>query len=181
MTVYLFTKYLRFFIESRWRLFCHLYYIHSLNLLFYKKEDWLRLEMFHKSSIYRSLYKKKRNRTVTLPTKEGEKKNSYLINIYISATMLFLVTYSTVLWGHSTYLVGGYEINWSWFQLLCYYTMFIMLPMLFTHVWDEGPTTWHHWNNNIKGGSSFLFTIGNADFELNISVILSASGNPLFS
>ena len=32
-----------------------------------------------------------------------------------------------------------------------------------------------------KGGSSFLFTIGNADFELNTSVILSASGNILFS
>ena len=29
-----------------------------------------------------------------------------------------------------------------------------------------------------KGGSSFLFTIGNADFELTTSVILSASGNP---
>ena len=28
-----------------------------------------------------------------------------------------------------------------------------------------------------RGGSSFLFTIGNADFELNTSVILSASGN----
>ena len=33
--------------------------------------------------------------------------------------------------------------------------------------------------NSIKGGSSFLFTIGNADFELTMSVILSASGNPL--
>ena len=32
-----------------------------------------------------------------------------------------------------------------------------------------------------KGGSSFLFTIGNADFELNTSVILSASGNIVFS
>ena len=32
-----------------------------------------------------------------------------------------------------------------------------------------------------KWGSSFLFTIGNADFELNTSVILSASGNILFS
>ena len=30
-----------------------------------------------------------------------------------------------------------------------------------------------------KGGSSFLFTIGNADFELITSVILSASGNLL--
>ena len=28
-----------------------------------------------------------------------------------------------------------------------------------------------------KSGSSFLFTIGNADFELNTSVLLSASGN----
>ena len=35
--------------------------------------------------------------------------------------------------------------------------------------------------NTIKGGSSFVFTIGNADFELNTSVILSASGNTLFS
>ena len=35
--------------------------------------------------------------------------------------------------------------------------------------------------NNIKGGPSFLFTIGNADFELNTSVILSTSGNPLCS
>ena len=33
----------------------------------------------------------------------------------------------------------------------------------------------------LKGVSSFLFTIGNADFELNTSVILSASGNMLFS
>ena len=32
-----------------------------------------------------------------------------------------------------------------------------------------------------KGGSSFLFTIGNTNFELNTSVILSASGNILFS
>ena len=32
-----------------------------------------------------------------------------------------------------------------------------------------------------KRGSSILFTIGNADFELNTSVILPASGNPLFS
>ena len=31
-----------------------------------------------------------------------------------------------------------------------------------------------------KRGSSFLFTIGNADFELNTSVILAASGNPNF-
>ena len=30
--------------------------------------------------------------------------------------------------------------------------------------------------NNLKGGSSILFTIGNADFELNTSVILSVSG-----
>ena len=35
--------------------------------------------------------------------------------------------------------------------------------------------------NTIRGGSSFLFTIGNADFELNTSVILAASGNILFS
>ena len=32
-----------------------------------------------------------------------------------------------------------------------------------------------------KGGSSFLFTIGNANFELNTSLILSASGNLLLS
>ena len=37
------------------------------------------------------------------------------------------------------------------------------------------------WEKTIKGGSSFLFTIGNADFELNKSVILSSSGNILFS
>ena len=39
----------------------------------------------------------------------------------------------------------------------------------------------HHQVNNLKGGSSFLFTIGNDDFELNTSVILAASGNLLFS
>ena len=33
--------------------------------------------------------------------------------------------------------------------------------------------------NTIKGGSSFLFTIENADFELTTSVILAASGNQL--
>ena len=38
-----------------------------------------------------------------------------------------------------------------------------------------------HDTNTIKGGSSFLLTMGNADFDLNASVILSASGNPLFS
>ena len=49
--------------------------------------------------------------------------------------------------------------------------------MLFAHVHDDGVTTWHHQENTIKGGSSFLFTIGNAGFELNTSVILSALGN----
>ena len=53
--------------------------------------------------------------------------------------------------------------------------------MLFAHAHDDGATIWHHWENTIKGGSSFLFTIGNADFELNTSVIPSASGNMLFS
>ena len=47
----------------------------------------------------------------------------------------------------------------------------------YSHVHDNRATKWHHWENTIKGGSSFLFTIGNADFELNTSVILSASGN----
>ena len=31
-----------------------------------------------------------------------------------------------------------------------------------------------------EGGSSFLFTIADADFELNTSVILSSSGNIIF-
>ena len=55
-----------------------------------------------------------------------------------------------------------------------------MLLMLYAHVCDDGATAWHHQVNTIKGGSSFLFTIGNADFELPTSVILSASGNQLF-
>ena len=52
---------------------------------------------------------------------------------------------------------------------------------LFARACGDRATAWHHWENTIKGGSSFLFTIGNADFELNTSVILSASGNMLFS
>ena len=63
---------------------------------------------------------------------------------------------------------------------LCYYAC-TMLLMLFACACDDIATTWHHWENTIKGGSSFLFIIGNADFELNISVILSSSGNILFS
>ena len=62
-------------------------------------------------------------------------------------------------------------------MLLCLHYVF----MLFAHAHDDGATAWHHWENTIKGGSSFLFTIGNADFELNTSVILSASGSTLFS
>ena len=50
--------------------------------------------------------------------------------------------------------------------------------MLFACAHDDRATALHHWENTIKVGSSFLFTIGNADFELNTSVILSASGNP---
>ena len=49
--------------------------------------------------------------------------------------------------------------------------------MLFTCACDGRATVSHHQENSIKGGSSFLFTIGNVDFELNTSVILSASGN----
>ena len=53
--------------------------------------------------------------------------------------------------------------------LLCMHYVF----MLLAHACDDGATTWHHQENTIKGGSSFLFTIGNADFELNTSVIAS--------
>ena len=40
------------------------------------------------------------------------------------------------------------------------------------HVHDDGTNTWHHPVNTIKGGSSSLFTIGNADFKLTTSVLL---------
>ena len=53
--------------------------------------------------------------------------------------------------------------------------------MLFACAHDDGATALQHWENTIKGASSFLFTIGNTDFELNTSVILSASGSTLFS
>ena len=50
-----------------------------------------------------------------------------------------------------------------------------MLLMLYTHAHDDGATVCHHQVNTIKGDSSFLFTIGNADFELTTCVILSVS------
>ena len=79
----------------------------------------------------------------------------------------------------------GYVIYQSWlFLLLCDYTTLLCMCyfiMLHAHAQGDRATTWHHQVNNIKGGSSFLFAIGNVDFELNTSVILSASGNPLFS
>ena len=64
---------------------------------------------------------------------------------------------------------------------VCYYA-FAMYLHYFACVHDDGATM-HDIieKNTIKGGSSFLFTIGNTDFELNTSVILSASGSTLFS
>ena len=79
----------------------------------------------------------------------------------------------------------GYVVYWSQLFLSLHHdaTLLCMCYIftLFTCACDDGATTWYHWKNTIKGGSSFLFTIGNDDFELNTSVILSASGNILFS
>ena len=63
-------------------------------------------------------------------------------------------------------------------QHYAYYTYYVSatLLMLYACACDDGTTTWHHQVNTIKGGSSFLFTIGNADFDLTTYVILSASG-----
>ena len=64
--------------------------------------------------------------------------------------------------------------------MLHYYACTTLL-MLFAHVQDDRATAWYHQVNSIKGGSIFLFTMGNADFKLNTSVFLSVSGNPLFT
>ena len=118
---------------------------------------------------------------------EGEKINSSLVNVYFTfwPKCCLLFAYSTVLWGHSTCLVGEYVICWSqlfllYIVMLCYYACTVLLTLFACAHYDRA-IAWHHWENTIKGGSSFLFTIGNADFELNTSVILSASGNILFS
>ena len=63
-----------------------------------------------------------------------------------------------------------------WIMILeCYayyaYYACIVLIMLYAHAHDDGATLWHHQVNTIKGGFSFLFTIGNADFELTTSVL----------
>ena len=47
-----------------------------------------------------------------------------------------------------------------------------MLLMQYACACDDDTTTGHHQVNTIKGGSSFLFTIGNADFELTKSVLV---------
>ena len=125
---------------------------------------------------------------------EGEKRNSSLINIYFyllakmfSFSCLFYgVHHTMVLWGHSTCLAGGYVVYWSQVVFIitswCYTTTHVpTLLMLFACACVDGTTAWHHWENTIKGGSSFLFIIGNADSELNTSVILPTSGNILFS
>ena len=39
------------------------------------------------------------------------------------------------------------------------------------HVYDDGANAWHYQVNTMKGDSSSLFTIGNADFKLTTSVL----------
>ena len=104
----------------------------------------------------------------------------------LSSSFDFSGVYLTaVLWGHSTHLAGGYVVYWSWLFLSLHCDAMLLgisyIFTLFAHVCDDGATAWHHWKNTITGGSSFLVTIGNADFEFHTSVILSASGNILFS
>ena len=73
-----------------------------------------------------------------------------------------------------------FKLVYHYIMRICYYACATLL-MLFACAHDDGATACQHWENTIKRGSSFLFIIGNADFELNTSVILSASGNILFS
>ena len=49
--------------------------------------------------------------------------------------------------------------------------MHIMFMLCNRHVPDDSATAGHHQVNTIKGGSSSLFTIGNADFKLTTSVL----------
>ena len=51
------------------------------------------------------------------------------------------------------------------------YYISVTLLMLYAHAHDDGTTARHHQVNTIQGASSFLFTIGNADFELTTSVL----------
>ena len=101
-----------------------------------------------------------------------ESKNSFLSSFQASDTKSNMNNNINVIYQSQVFLL---LCDYATLLCMCY------IIMLCTCAWDDGATTWYHQVNNIKGGSSFLFTIGNADFELNTSVIMSASGNPLFS